>query len=845
MPSDRFLFLLPYGAALLLATAVGFTVWRRVHVPGASAFALSVLGQAIWIAGHICELLTPTLQEKIFWDDFQYIGTLLWMHSLLVFAWQYVGWMRRPTMRFLALLGLFPTVFMLLVATNGIHGLVRHGAALIPGAPFDALIYPFTPAVWALAVYGYALLFTAMFVVALAFSKAQALFRAQAIVILIGILVPVSGMTLTLLGVSFSIHRDTSPFTFAASDLIIGYGLLHYGLFDLVPLAREKVVEVVSMAVVVADRHGRVVDLNPAAAALLGSAPAASVGAELGKMLPEWHALRARWKGEECVRTPVSPARAPAGRHFEAELVGLAGAKEHPEGFLIQILDVTDRHRAERAGQESEERYRRLAEATTEGIAIQQGDRIEDVNSALCEISGYTHEELVGSDGYTLIAPEDRDALRRHFAADASEPVEVAGLRKDGSRIHLEMRGQTIDLGGRRLRVVAVQDITRRRELEDQICHAQRMETVGRLAGGIAHDFNNLLSVIGGFAELARIKSSRGQPFTDYLEQIDESVRLGTALTAQLLAFARKQVLAPKPVDLDELVHSSARMLKRLLGEDIELTIEASSACVVNADPWQIEQVLLNLAVNARDAMPRGGRLLIRTMTAEKPPAAIPEGLRAGPYVVLIVQDTGEGIATEALPRLFEPFFTTKERGKGTGLGLSTCYGIVTKHGGHIEAQGTLGEGATFRVWLPLLPLKEAALNQAVEMNTPVTGAERILVAEDDLSLRELTRDFLSHYGYTVLTASDGAEALELASDPKIPIDLILTDVRMPKLGGPQVIEALQAKRPGLRVLYTSGYTDDLLPAEKILEGEVNFIRKPYSQRELAARVRQVLDQPE
>ncbi len=384
------------------------------------------------------------------------------------------------------------------------------------------------------------------------------------------------------------------------------------------------------------------------------------------------------------------------------------------------------------------------------------------------------------------------------------------------------------------------------RESAEQFRQAQKMEAVGRLAGGVAHDFNNLLMVMRGYGELLLNQLDANDPLRRNAEEIQKAAERATALTQQLLAFSRKQVLQPKVLDLNAVVTDVEKMLRRLIGEDIELATTLDPALGrVKADPGQIEQIILNLAVNARDAMPQGGRLTLKTVNVTLDQAYVRQhmGATPGPYVLLAVSDTGVGMDAETRSHIFEPFFTTKGAGKGTGLGLSTVYGIVKQSGGTIWVESAPGRGTTFEIYLPLVEETAAngELHPALPPPTP-GGSETILVVEDEMSVRKLAAEFLGSNGYRVLEAQDGAEALQVCEEHRAPIHLLLTDVVMPGMSGRELAVRLVGARPEMKVIYVSGYTDDAIVQHGVREEGTVFLQKPFSLDALARTVREALD---
>lgn len=466
-------------------------------------------------------------------------------------------------------------------------------------------------------------------------------------------------------------------------------------------------------------------------------------------------------------------------------------------------------------------------------------------------------DEVAGKTDFDFYPPD----LAQEFYAD-----EQAVLRSGQPLLNKEERNRTKDTGvwrwllttkvplrdgqGQTIGLVGIgHDITERKHLEEQFRQAQKMECVGRLSGGVAHDFNNLLTAIGGYTELVREALPSTHPAYPDLETIQSATQRAKILIRQLLTFARQQPLNPQVLNLNELILNLDKLLRRLIGENIELvTLPAPDLGYVKADPNQIEQILVNLAINARDAMPTGGVLTIETANTNldggyaRQHAEISPGL----YVLLAVSDTGTGMSPEVQARLFEPFFTTKEAGKGSGLGLATCYGIVKQHGGHIWIYSEVGQGTTVKVYLPYTTDGAAPALMAEEgAATLRQGHETVLLVEDEGSVRQFTRRVLDSLGYTVLEAPNGEEALRIAAEYGGDIHLLLTDIMMPRLGGKALADRLQARQPGLKVLFMSGYTDNGIVQNGLLEADIAFLQKPFSPEELARKVWQVLEASE
>lgn len=504
----------------------------------------------------------------------------------------------------------------------------------------------------------------------------------------------------------------------------------------------------------------------------------------------------------------------------------------------------------------AEDRFRALVETAPMAIVIaDERGRIADVNAQVLGMFGYKRGELIGKSIEMLVPERLRHSHQGHRSGFMKEPhgrpmglgMELLARRKDGTEFPAEISlGPLVTKEGALVSSIIV-DITGRKKMEEQLRLSQRMEAIGKLAGGVAHDFNNLLAVILGCSDVVLDALPPGHPAVKKIEMIRKAGTSAADLTRQLLAFSRQQMLQPRVLDLKEIVERTQALLHRLIGENIEFKISLEpSLGQVTADPGQIEQVLLNLAVNARDAMPQGGRLTIEARNVElddsykdEHPPVIP-----GPYVMLSVEDTGCGMDRDTQSRIFDPFFTTKELGKGTGLGLATVYGIVKQSGGYIWVYSEPRKGTIFKVYLPRVEPLAPPVEQKEPDKTAPQASETILLAEDSESLREMAREYLESVGYTVLEANSGKEALQRAKDFAGTIHLLLTDVVMPEMSGPELARQMVSLRPRLKVIFTSGYTDDAIARQGVLDPAVAFIQKPYRPKALARKIREVLSKP-
>ncbi|HEX8790834.1 MAG TPA: ATP-binding protein [Polyangiaceae bacterium] len=524
---------------------------------------------------------------------------------------------------------------------------------------------------------------------------------------------------------------------------------------------------------------------------------------------------------------------------------------EELDAFAAESGDRADSRALSDELRISEERYRLLFEATPLPIFVFDAEtyRYLAVNEAAVRRYGYSREELLGMRVLDIRPEEDIPRLKTTLATLDGTNLQTGVWRhraRDGTLFEVEITTHALDFGGRPARLVVAQDVTERRRLEEQLRQSQKMEATGLLAGGVAHDFNNLLGVVLGASELARRASAAGRPATPYLEEITAAARRAAELTRKLLAFSRKQVLHTRQLDLGEAVEDFLQLLRRVIGEDVELVVKRSpEPLLVNADASQLEQVLLNLCTNARQAMPAGGKIVLQTVRIHFDAAAVSRQPWAavGDWAEVRIVDTGVGMAADTRARIFEPFFTTKS--EGTGLGLAMVHGIVHQHRGLLHVDSRLGEGTTVRVFLPLLPDERPADAANTESKSAETrgGRETLLIAEDEPALRKLLGATLGELGYEVLAAADGEEAARILESRKDSIALAILDVVMPRLGGVQAYERMRAMAPRLKVLFTTGYAPDHAQVSSIVRRRGHAVlSKPFTLEELARKVRETLD---
>jgi two-component system cell cycle sensor histidine kinase/response regulator CckA len=626
---------------------------------------------------------------------------------------------------------------------------------------------------------------------------------------------------------------------------------------DIYRIVSENSTDIIALI----DAEGNLVYASPSHKKQLGHDPAELLGTSMFLNIhpDDVDIVQASWANlhEAGSATASVRVRNASGEYRVLEAVGSFVTFQGSNYVLASARDITERAEAERALRESEEHLSSIIETSLDAvISMDESGMVTGWNHLAEVIFGWTEEEAIGSVLSQLVIPEEyrqahNEGLKRFLATGQenilNKRVEMTAAKKSGELLPVEL---TISQARERDRFVFhgfVRDLSAQRRLEEQLLEARKLESIGRLAGGIAHDFNNVLTAILGYAEIAEGHVNDPARTATYLREISKAGEKAASLTAQLLAFARRQIVEAKLIDLNELTRGVESILARLLGEHIKLTITTSpSQLVTRADPGQLEHVLINLATNARDAMPEGGALSIET-TVTDIDAEIAErhpGLDPGKYAVLSVSDTGHGMDEQVRGRIFEPFFTTKEVGKGTGLGLATVYGAVKQSGGHISVYSEPGDGTTFRVYLPLHAGDIAPADEAREIESPSGQvSETILLAEDDDAVRQLAATALRENGYVVLSASGAQEALMLADEYDGDIHLLISDVVMPEMRGNVLAEKLLKRRPNSKVLLMSGYTDSDALNRGILENGWHYLQKPFSTSLLANTVREILGQ--
>ncbi len=827
-------------------------------MPGGIPFAAMMAAAAVWAACYALELVAPSLGEKVLWAKAEYIGIVPLPLAWYLFARAHTGAAKKLNRGFLAVLGVVSIVTLVLVATNEWHGLVWSRASLSASDSMPVLVLAHGLWFWVHAAYCYLLLGLGSLLLLSAVYRHPQIYRQQAAMLLIAALVP---WVLNVFSVFWIVPAggiDLTPFAFTVTGIALAFSMSRFRLLKLVPAllpaARNQVLETMKDGVLVLDAEGRVVNANPAATDMLGERASEMIGKRVSTVLGDLSADRLTDEKNPDSQYEIHIGERESRRSYDvvSSPLGLGGGVG--AGRLLVLRDITEREEAESALRASEDRYRQLFELESDAIMLVDDDsgQILEVNPAATTLYGYSREEWL-SVNQADVSVEPDEMGRTAVEQITQVPVRWH-RRKDGTVFPVEITGRRFNREGRSVHVAAIRDITERREAEqalkerdDQLRQSQKMEAIGQLAGGIAHDFNNLLTAIIGYADL--ILSSDGgdaESLRDDVGEIKAAADRASNLTRQILAFSRRQAFQPEVVSLNDIVTGTERLLGRTLGEDIELvTLLGQELGLVEVDMSQFEQVLMNLAVNARDAMPHGGKLTIETANVELSHEYCHRhvGMSPGPHVTLAVSDTGVGMDEETKERAFEPFFTTKEQGIGTGLGLSTVYGIVEQSGGRVSIFSEVGRGTTIKVYLPRASQPEKSRAITAPALDTVTGSETILLVEDETAVLNLAKRILESLGYRVVAAENGDDALVLLKGSDHSIDMLLTDVVLPgSMQGNELAQVARQLHPHLAVLHMSGYPrDSIVHAGRLDEG-VNYLAKPFTPDELAHRVREVLD---
>jgi len=849
----------PYAAPLFAAAAlcvlVALVGVRRRPV-GAAAFVVLLVSVAIWSSAYALELISVPLPQKLFWARVQYIGIVLIPVAWLVFALQYARRVRRMPFLPLAAMLAVPLATLALLWNPAASGLIWRSAGLVQGPGMELLRLGRGPWWWVHTAYSYTLWIAAAVIFTVALWRSPHLYRKQGVALMLAVFSPYALNVAYVVGLT---PLDLTPFGFVVTGFATLWTLTRQQFLDVMPVARARVVEAMRDGVIVLDDDDRIIDLNPAAAAIVGYRATRVVGSRFEQVFSGRIELRELGGENHEMQLEAVLSDDDSPRSFELRSWPLTDRRGESHGRLLMFRDITQQKRAEDAARRSGAQLRVVIEQMPAVLWTTDAElQFTQMLGAGLNQLRVRPEAVEGMDLYEFHGTIDRThpAIAAHLRALQGEPqtYSVEWFGRD-FECHVE---PLIDADGAPGGVIGVGlDVTERQDLREQLRQSQKMEAIGRMAGGVAHDFNNLLTAVAGYAQLAHedLEGMDSDPqalakLRRDLDAIGHASERATSITSQLLAFSRRQVLQPRTLNLEKALAEMDTMLRRLIGTHIEVVESFEPDCdSVKIDPVQLQQVVINLVLNARDAMPEGGKITFGARNLE-----LDEGLNVpydvippGRYVLMTVRDEGLGMDERTQSRLFEPFFTTKEAGKGTGLGLSTVYGIIRQTGGYIAVDSKLGEGSMFRIYFPSVEAKEGDEDDenGATADGPVPqlrGNETVLLVEDEAMVRELASRVLNSHGYLVLEAASGDEALEACRRHEGPVELLVTDVVMPGMNGSELAGKVSAMYPNALVLFISGYTGGALVEHGVLRDGTNFLQKPFSPHRLMRKVREVLD---
>lgn len=894
------------GAALLIFLAV--YVWRQKATPAGPYFCVLVVAIAAYSFFIALELLTVDLHTKLFWSKLQYIPGVSLAPLWFLFAMAYGGYQNLLTRRRIALLWVIPMVALAFTMTNERHNLVWYNAMLIPNNPYGFAHYDNGPVVYLIMYYTYALMAVASSVMVWQTFRSASMYRGQTIAVVIGVLLPWLGNIIAATGLGPLQGFEAAAIVFVASATVLSWTVLRFHLFEMTSVAYDTILASMDEAVVIVDEDGRLAYLNAAAKQLLAAKPD-YVDTPLAKSGPVGEHLANVAYGTSVVNIGSDDGAGSATRHLEVTTTDLRTDRRHAKSGLrmLMVRDITARTRAEEElarGRESMREFNRsltaLNQVSNELASV--GDLDE-----LCKRAVELGRQQLGFDrlGIWFVLPDgegaqgaygtdehgmlrdERDVVFDRWYKPSTEWHHQTDVAYEHTRdVEFVWRGKVEGRGDRvvapmwdgkhiigylcadnllsgrvfsreqcQILALLANSLGRlcsvchaqqeQRGLEAELHQAQKMEAIGQLAGGVAHDFNNMLAVVLGYTEMAMKKIDTQGQAHGMLLLAHKAIQRSSNLTRQLLAFARKEMVVPRLINLNETVSGTLKMLQRLIGDDIRLAWKpGTDLWSTRIDPAQVDQILINLLVNARDAINGAGLVTIETdnVTFHSISATDSTGPASGEYVLLAMSDSGAGMDKVTCERIFEPFFTTKEVGKGTGLGLSIVYGIVKQNGGLIDVYSEPGAGTTFRLYFPRAEEEPAEIPRDPAEELLINGNETILMVEDEPAMLSMGEAVLEELGYTVLAVDNPHQAIELAREREGKIDLLITDVVMPGMNGRELAAAIETVQPGLKCLYVSGYASDVIAKRGILNEGVDFLHKPFSLRALAEKVRMTLN---
>jgi PAS domain S-box-containing protein len=849
----------PYALLLVFAALIPavLTVAILRHRPnlGARSFSILMAAVSLWAFVALFEVAAPDLQTKIFSYQIKYIFIVIVPLAWLIFTLYYSNRMRALKRHHLILLLIVPVLTLVMVATNSFHHLMFTRFEMVTEDRLS-LIYPhFGPLFWVHTLYSYIVLLAGFICLIKHLTDFPVHYRHQVAVLLIGGMTPWIANIIFIFGIGRFAYFDFTPVAFTISGMAFMWGISRYRLLDIIPIARDLIIQNMYDGVIVVDDDENIVDINQTALTLLKVPAAGVIGARAEHVISWWSALKRYPASFEKGHFPVIELEINDRPHLLRLIRAPIRVKERSLGHVLTLHDVTAAQAAQRALVESEARFKSLSEnAPVIIFSLDETGVFNYVNPAWEHLLGHGRQEVLGRPLMDFIHPQNDQPFDITFkqlinGQAAAADLDIQLVHKDGSlRLFSASAATNADTEGRVTGIIGLaKDVTEEQRLQRQLIESQKMEAIGTLAGGIAHDFNNLLMGMQANLSLMRLETANSSSLHEKIRRIEDQIQNGASLTRQMLGYARKGKYALTVFDLNNLVQETLHVVKRTnKGIVVHQELSEQSANL-RADQGQIELVLLNLFINAVDAMPEGGELTVSTRLMDdprEPKGPIPPV--QGSWIELSVRDTGIGMDQATQKRIFEPFFTTKEMGRGTGLGLASVYGVIKNHGGSIQVHSSPGAGSTFQVILPAAQRLVQPCSVSKEIVSAPVGCGKILLVDDEPLILQYCHEMIKSLGFTVLSAQGAEEALSIYKKQGRTIDVAILDMVMPKTSGLQLLEQLKAINPEIKAIISTGYSLDSRITNAMACGHLQCLKKPYTRDELADAIARVMArQPE
>lgn len=841
-------------ASVIIPAILAITILRQPSNLGTRSFAALMSGVSLWAFFSLIEVCSLNVETKIFNFSFKFIFIVSVPLSWLIFSLYYANLLRVLRVSKLALLALPQMITLMMVATNPMHHLMFTSFEVVTvGNHF--LLYPqWGPWFWVHATYCYLILSAGFILLAKHLIASPSHYRRPVLSLLIGGSAPWISNIIFTAKIGVMTYFDLTPTAFIISGLAFMWGILRYRMLDIVPIARDNVLQNMNDGVVVLDHELHILDLNSAATRLIGVETRNLIGSKASQVISWWPKLKTVADLDSDAFLPIIELDREGQTRFLRPLQSSLYNKDKLLGYLITLRDVTAQLMAERALRHSEERFKSFSEnAPVIIFALDHSSAITYVNRAWHNTLGLPVSAVAGRNFAEFIAPEEREVCAKTFSKLIDSQQSTAELNlhlphRDGSpRLFSISVTTNADAEGRKIGILGLaKDVTTERRLHEQLAQSQKMEAVGTLAGGVAHDFNNLLMGMQANISLIRLEVDSNTPVAKKLSRIEDQIQSGATLTRQLLGYARKGKYSVAALDINRLIEEALHVVQRANKNITTLCRNNEKRAYIKADKGQIELVLLNLFLNATDAMPEGGTLSVNTRLIPGDDLTLrwPE-MEPGPHVELTINDTGIGMDASILKRIFEPFFTTKEMGRGTGLGLASVYGMVQNHYGNIQVNSRPKEGTTFTLLFPaLLEVEPPKHVEEPPMGMANSGGNLLLVEDEPLILK-YCREMIQSLGYHVVATNSGSSAIAIYEKESNAIDLVILDMVMPGMDGWQTYQALKRINPEIKVVITSGYAEDSRFDAILSHGCNRSLKKPYTLKELGNIIAETINPAE